>query len=498
MHSLPEIFHYWSNRHIRPRLSPFDIDSPSTLFRKHFASGYDNAKNKERRFVSLGAGNCDLEIEIALHLLAHQRTDFVIECIDLNATMIERGRIAAADAGVADHLTFMESDLNSWSPAGEYDAAMANQALHHVLNLENLFDHIKRALTPAATFVISDMIGRNGHLRWPEALDIVREFWPALPPSYRFNWRRGYYEEMFEDWDCSVEGFEGVRAQDILPALLDCFHFQFFLPFGNVIDPFVDRAFGYNFDVHSPWDRAFIDQVHSRDQREIESGRLKPTHMLAVVSAAPGKATVFPEHLSPRFCVRSPGGGVGRSDRRNDSTVVDDWQSSWPLNPQQELERLCERLRNSRERIEQQVAIAVSLQQELDERTSWALELDRELHARTSWALGLERQLEERTVWALRLERASNERAAWAQQMERELEERTAWANRLEQESDQRASLALRLTQELEDRTAWALQLDGEVVRLRDEMHRYIHNPLCFGVRLAVGLCNRLKRLLAN
>ena len=79
------------------------------------------------------------------------------------------------------------------------------------------------------------------------------------------------------------ESFEGIRSQDILPLLLDHFHFRLFFGFANVIDPFVDRSFGHNFDATAPWDRAFIDAVQERIEKEMVSGRIKPTHMLAVV-----------------------------------------------------------------------------------------------------------------------------------------------------------------------------------------------------------------------
>ena len=47
----------------------------------------------------------------------------------------------------------------------EYDAVIANQSLHHVTNLEGLFDAIRHSLHPTGVFVTSDMIGRNGHDR---------------------------------------------------------------------------------------------------------------------------------------------------------------------------------------------------------------------------------------------------------------------------------------------------------------------------------------------
>ena len=97
------------------------------------------------------------------------------------------------------------------------------------------------------------------------------------------------------NWDCSIQGFEGIRSQDILPLLLSQFHFELFVAYGNVIDPFVDRAFGHNFDATAQWDRDFIDRVHQRDEEAILAGWIKPVHMEAVV----GKETPETNPLSP-------------------------------------------------------------------------------------------------------------------------------------------------------------------------------------------------------
>lgn len=304
VHDLPPIFHYWSNKHLRPRLQNCGVESIDGFFSNRLAQAYDASPNDTRRILSIGAGNCELEVALARHLIAQGRGSFRLECMELNARMLERGAKLASDAGVGDKLVPLEADFNSWRPAALYDAVVCNQSLHHVLNLEGLFANIKLCLRQDAPFIVSDIIGRNGHQRWPEALELVREFWSELPRSYRYNRQLRRQEDSFLDWDCSVAGFEGIRAQDILPLLAQEFSFEFFFAFANIIDPFTDRSFGHNFDVAAEWDRAFIDRVHTRDEREMQAGRIKPTHILAVLSTAPVQATICDRHLTPNFCIR--------------------------------------------------------------------------------------------------------------------------------------------------------------------------------------------------
>jgi hypothetical protein len=85
----------------------------------------------------------------------------------------------------------------------------------------------------------------------------------------------------------------------------------------------VDTIFGADhnqFNTYCPdayaksGDRAFIDQVHERDEREMIAGHINSTHMLAVVGNGPKTPTLF-SGLAPEFCVRP----ARESDRASSS-----------------------------------------------------------------------------------------------------------------------------------------------------------------------------------
>jgi SAM-dependent methyltransferase len=504
VHDLPAILHYWSNRHVRPKLEAFGFSTPDEMFRKYAARQFHNGGAKPRRLASIGAGNCQLEVALASHLLDTGCAEFTIDCLELNPDMLERGRSAAASAGVAPRMNFVPVDLNAWRAAHEYDVIIANQTLHHVLNLENLFAEIKRSLKPGGSFIVSDMIGRNGHQRWPEALGLVREFWRKLPPSYRFNQTLHRYEETYEDWDCSGESFEGVRAQDILPLLIERFHFELFIAFANIIDPFVDRAFGSNFDPAASWDRNFIDQVNECDEKEIASGRIKPTHILAVMGNDTGVPTLFRDSLSPEFCLRDPARvAVGVQAAPAGERSAYEWDA-WPHSDRRELQFACQKLKAAQDRTNEQTSLVTK-------RTQWAQRLDREIESARRRIEELDCELEERAEWAFRLDRELaalhqqiKERTAWALSLDRELaelhqqmKERTAWALRLDQELEEHAARIRRLDQELNaralahgrdlERLAWALALD-----------RWFHTPLDRGFRLVRYAVRGLRQILSG
>lgn len=306
VNDLPAIFHYWSDKYLRPKLEKFGFSNPDQFFAHFLEKAGVDAGGKIARFASLGSGNCDTEVRVAKLLADRSYKNFVIDCVDINQTMLDRGAALAAAEGVASHIAPMVGDFNDWRPAYRYQAVMANQSLHHVMQLENLFAAVERNLETGGRFITSDMIGRNGHMRWPEALQIVREYWQELPEAYRYNVQLRRMEEEFIDWDCSVEGFEGIRSQDILPLLVERFDFEFFLGFGNIVDPFVDRSFGPHFDAQSEKDRQFIDRVHLRDEEEIASGRIKPTHMMAVLRHRSHAGELQCSGLAPKRAIRYP------------------------------------------------------------------------------------------------------------------------------------------------------------------------------------------------
>jgi len=304
VHDLPPIFHYWSNRWLRPEMEAFGFSNPDEFF-AHYLQRTRAECARPLRVASLGCGNCDSEVRIARLLLERGVRDFTIECVDINTAMLERGRRLAAEAGVGEHIRPVQGDFNRWQPQGSHDAIMANQSLHHVVNLEGLFAAIDAALAPDGRFITADIIGRNGHMRWPEAMAIIHEYWRELPRPYRRNVQLRRHEKLLKYWDCSIAGFEGIRAQDILPLLVERFDFELFFAFGNLIDPFIDRSFGPHFDADAEWDRDFIDRVHLRDEAELQAGTITPTHLLGVLRKRPYAGERRSRAgLEPARCVR--------------------------------------------------------------------------------------------------------------------------------------------------------------------------------------------------
>lgn len=304
VHDLPDIFHYWSNKYLLPMGQTLGFNSVNAFFCEYMQRVCAQFPDQTCRFVSIGAGNCDLEVAIIELLRSKGADNFVLECLDINPHMLARGTELINNKQLQNHMFVTCADINSWETEQNYHIVMASQSLHHFVELELLFDKINTVLHPQGYFLTDDMIGRNGHMRWNEALALFNPLWAELPERYKYNHLLKRVELEYDNWDCSVDSFEGIRAQDILPLLIEKFGFDLFLAYGNVIDVFIDRCFGHNFDIHNPEDLAFIDKVHAIDQAALEAGKIKPTHMVAALTRDKTRIPRTFKHLTPEFCVR--------------------------------------------------------------------------------------------------------------------------------------------------------------------------------------------------
>ncbi len=280
VHVLPESQHYVNENYLRPRLvEHFGYGSYLEMVR-HFVeriSGWLGGRTL--KVLSLGSGNCDFEIS----LLSDHGLNLKLHCLELNPRMLERAAEAAREKGVTRRVRLVHCDINELELDETYDLVLGNYSLHHFVELERIFDRIHGAMEPHAFFLVDEMIGRNGHLFWEPTLDLCNRLWSLLPRHLKHDHLLQRDLPLREQWDCSAESFEGVRAQDILPLLDRTFCFVDFAPFYALVNRFTDRDFGPNFDPADPLHRAYLDLVWQLDDMVCRLHLLKPTQMIAAL-----------------------------------------------------------------------------------------------------------------------------------------------------------------------------------------------------------------------
>jgi SAM-dependent methyltransferase len=305
MHDLPPIYDYWAAKHISGKSASVTGHTDIIAFYADYFQ--QSLRESDSNFLmSIGSGDCSIEIDVVKRMISENAPCFFFICLELSPILIKKAREKIDEEQLGDIITVAQVDINKWTPKYSFAGVMAHHSLHHFLDLEKLFDLIKNNLAVKGRFLTCDMIGRNGHMRWPESLLLVRKIWEKLPRNYKFNNQFKKYDDYFENWDCSTEGFEGIRSQDILPLLVKNFSFEVFYCYGNLIDPFIDRGFGPNYDPANAFDREFIDLVQEINEQLISDGVLKPTSMVAVMMNENVPHPAIYKHWSPEFAIRYP------------------------------------------------------------------------------------------------------------------------------------------------------------------------------------------------
>lgn len=280
---LPDIYRYWSQKYLRPKIEDvFGVSTNIDIYATAYIEAGRRAGAAHIPILSIGSGDGVVEVAVAERMLKLGCTNFTIVASDLSPIRMERARQLVHEKGLDKHFEFEVVDVNTWKPERRFLGFMAQHTLHHVVELERLFQFINDNMDDNGVFVVVDMIGRNGHMRWPETLAIVERFWQILPDKYKYNhqWKKPIPQYL--NWDCSVSGFEGIRAEDILPLLCQHFAFTHFLGVGGFVDVFVERGYGHNFSRENPVDVAYIDLMAEMNDALIVDGKVKPTMIFAV------------------------------------------------------------------------------------------------------------------------------------------------------------------------------------------------------------------------
>ena len=281
IHDLPAIFHVWSHHFLGPGFT--EVYGVATINDFYVKAAAEATKDfsKPCRILSVGCGDGTVEIELAKSL-RERGVDFRLEGADLSPLLIERFQQTVEQNGLQDHVCPLVQDLNATNVGEQYDVIMANHSLHHMVDLEKLFDLVKASLRDEGIFATCDMIGRNGHMRWPETEAVLQAIWPTLSQKQRFHHKLLQdHSERFVDHDCSDVGFEGIRAQDILYLILDRFSPYKFFAYGGFVDVLVDRGYGHGFDATNENDRQLIISLSNLNDIMLDAGVIKPTAMMA-------------------------------------------------------------------------------------------------------------------------------------------------------------------------------------------------------------------------
>lgn len=233
------------------------------------------------RILSLGCGHGGVELSIATEL----RRPYELVAVDLNSRLFAEAKKTAVAKGLS--IQWDELDLNFVQiQEGGFDVIFAHASLHHLLNLEHVFEQVYRGLKPDGRFVVLDMIGKSHVLFWRENLDVAVEVVRLMPEQYK----PGVSDPLtvVAPYTISYVGMEGIRQEEIPLLVARWFDPVKLFTYGSFMriictHPVIGKAL----DPGRPEDRQYLERLFEYDLRLIREGTLRPTEMFAVLKKKP-------------------------------------------------------------------------------------------------------------------------------------------------------------------------------------------------------------------
>lgn len=138
----------------------------------------------EGRALSLGCGSGCLEPIMLSKKLCHR-----VDACDISHDLIAGAQRSVNLKNLPIH--YFQADLNKIQlEENKYDLVIASGILHHIQNLENLFEQVFKTLKPSGVFIVYDYVGPS-RFQWSEEQKLAcNEILKSIPWSYR--WKRGY------------------------------------------------------------------------------------------------------------------------------------------------------------------------------------------------------------------------------------------------------------------------------------------------------------------
>jgi len=266
-----------------------DCDWPTWVRAKHLPSSID-------KLLVLGCGSGWLE-----RALFQKGGIHAITACDAAAAAVQEARDQATDQKLPIHYEVV--DLERELPGHGYDVIVANDVLHHITNLEELYVRILNALNPGGLFVFAEYVGPNRFQYSNAQMDIINRYMRLLPDRLRFDpclkitlrrKERITIEKMMAD-----DPTEAVRSEDVLPLARSMFDVIAEYPYGgSLLNPLLYEII-VNFREEDPGDRRLLEILCEVEDRLIRAGDLAADFCI-FVGSRPVEASALGRELEER------------------------------------------------------------------------------------------------------------------------------------------------------------------------------------------------------
>jgi len=209
------------------------------------------------------------------------------DAYDVSPEVINLAKEAAAEFGLTN-VTYEVRDLNHLTlERDRYDVAFSSMAIHHIENLEYLFDQVHQSLKPGGLFVFNEYVGPDRFQWTPLQLIIVNLLLHLLPLRLRRNVKGGTVKKGVSRPDPEemkrIDPSEAVRSSAIVPLVGKYFRIIERIDYGGtIINTLLQDIIG-NFREDRPLDLCILRLLFELERLLLKS-KVLPSDFTLIVA----------------------------------------------------------------------------------------------------------------------------------------------------------------------------------------------------------------------
>jgi len=198
-----------------------------------------------------------------------------------------QGAIQQAEAEGLQGLTYEVADLNTAKlPEENYDVVYAHASLHHVFQLEHLFEQIKKTLKPGGFFITYEYVGPS-QMQFPQHhLQLADFFLKSIPERYRRTRRREGFKQEAPRFSLermnSSDPSEGIRASEIVPLVASRFEIRYLRYLAGTLLLLIFNEIAGNFREDDAEIMPLVNALISLDNFMVDNAILPSYHVYMV------------------------------------------------------------------------------------------------------------------------------------------------------------------------------------------------------------------------
>jgi SAM-dependent methyltransferase len=212
-----------------------------------------------------------------------------IDAFDVSDAAIAQARAYAEAAGVQDRVAYSVADINSLDlPTQHYEAVFGISSIHHVFDLESVFQNCRKALKSGGLLFLDEYIGPSRFQLTSSNVELINRLLRALPERYRRNvFTNGdvtnTYANPSIEWFENNDPSEAVRSAEIMATLQYYFDIVDYRPYGGAVLHMLLSGMAGNYDPEIDADVALLRSFAILEE-SLENAAVLTSHFAAIVA----------------------------------------------------------------------------------------------------------------------------------------------------------------------------------------------------------------------